>query len=579
MNAAQLLSRIHQPKFRLWAFGVRGKLSLMLIVVTLGVVVITSMIGIRTTNRLIQQAGQEKLKTDVQLGLNLFENQHDGNWSNTNHQLWKGDIEIAQSGEVIKALSVQLGDAVGIFSNQSLIAFSYPGLAELNISTFYPPTDTLHTVLQLGNTVTERITVGTEPFEATFVPIRDNQDRIVGMWAIGVPLRNLEQQKAAFLAQTITLGIGALVLAIVIGLFAVSRSLSPLNQLVASMKLVGTGDLTTFIRARGEDEVGQLTTECNRMIDSLQRLIREIASGSQQVIEVSEQVLRGTENTRDISVKGAATAKHIANLMREQAGAIEQGVKSMALVEVQVESIAETTRHMSGVAEHVSQTAHMGATSVHAVGAQMELITERVGALCASLQTLETWVGDIKDISVMIQGIANQTNLVSLNAAIEAASAGEAGRGFSVVADEVRKLAIRCRESTIEVSELTERIGGEVSTVKSLMSLTGDEVAAGQTTVAQVDTAFSQIHNSIRDVVGAIATASGEMTVMTNQMDGLRATIGGMSAVTEQTAEAMESLSVQSTEQLNFAGRLVAFAQSLVTTALRQTSSIDRFKA
>jgi methyl-accepting chemotaxis protein len=269
----------------------------------------------------------------------------------------------------------------------------------------------------------------------------------------------------------------------------------------------GSGDLTQRIEVESDDEVGQLAKNFNTFVGSMHQLISHIREQAQQLTSQSDSSTeRAHRNVDDIN----------------------QQQQEVAMVATAVTELASATQEIASHAEHTASTAQASTESTDNGRAVVENTKISITRLSDELKQASTIVAELdkhsQEISTVlstIQGIAEQTNLLALNAAIEAARAGEQGRGFAVVADEVRILSQRTHASTEEIKSTIETLqtttASAVSTMESSSSLAGDSVAD----VDKATAALSEIDaavNQISDMATQIATAAEEQTHVTSEI-------------------------------------------------------------
>lgn len=269
----------------------------------------------------------------------------------------------------------------------------------------------------------------------------------------------------------------------------------------------GSGDLTQRIEAESDDEVGQLAKNFNTFVGSMHQLISHIREQAQQLTSQSDS---STERAR----------RNVDDINQQQ--------QEVTMVATAVTELASATQEIASHAEHTASTAQASTESTDNGRAVVENTKTSITRLSDELKQASTIVAELdkhsQEISTVlstIQGIAEQTNLLALNAAIEAARAGEQGRGFAVVADEVRILSQRTHASTEEIKSTIETLqtttASAVSTMESSSSLAGDSVAD----VDKATAALSEIDaavNQISDMATQIATAAEEQTHVTSEI-------------------------------------------------------------
>lgn len=343
----------------------------------------------------------------------------------------------------------------------------------------------------------------------------------------------IQTQKSANL--TLLTGIIiAFFLAIGLGLLITRMITRPLHSAVDSAKRIAQGDLTQHIQAHTQDETGQLLVALSNMQGSLKDTLQEIAHASHQLASAAEELSAVTEE----STQG----------LTRQNDEIQQAATAVNEMTAAVEEVARNAVSTSEVSQATSQDAMTGRHQVQEAVTAINVMTSEITASTDKVGTLAGQVRDIAKVLDVIRAIAEQTNLLALNAAIEAARAGEQGRGFAVVADEVRALAHRTQASTGEIESMisTVRAGADQAVeamVKSQSLATNTQslaIAAGDA-LTRITEGVSQINE--RNLV--IASASEEQAQVAREVDRNLVNIQDLSA---QTAAGANQTSASSQE-------------------------------
>ncbi|AJE03985.1 methyl-accepting chemotaxis protein [Geobacter pickeringii] len=352
--------------------------------------------------------------------------------------------------------------------------------------------------------------------------------------------------RQAFLITALIVG-GAIILSLLAGT-AIAASISrPLNAVLDVLNRVASGDLTARADITTRDEMGCLARDVNITADKINEIISLVAQNASHVTAAATQ-LHAT------AIQMSTGAEEVAQQAATVATASEEMAATSSEIAHNCSVAAESSRHANDRAES-------GSTVVNETLSVMNRIAERVRSSAQTVESLGSRSDQIGEIIGTIEDIADQTNLLALNAAIEAARAGEQGRGFAVVADEVRALAERTTKATKEIAQMIKAIQGETKGAVTSMEEGVKEVETGTSDAARSGEALDAILHQIGSVtlqVSQIATAAEEQTATTAEINN---NIQQITDVVQHTARGAEE-SAQAAEQL---ARLAEDLQTLVT--------------
>ncbi|UQZ32284.1 methyl-accepting chemotaxis protein [Paenibacillus sp. PK3_47] len=334
------------------------------------------------------------------------------------------------------------------------------------------------------------------------------------------------------LAITVSIVIIAILFSILVG-YLIARSIArPLTQMLGLATEVAGGNLTLKSDVTSKDEVGQLAAALNRMVDNLRELINGIVMNSQSVAASSEQISASTEEIAGSSTSQSAAAANITELFRELSAAIN----SVAISAEEAAELSNETVRTAREGGYVVETSLQGMQAVNVKMSQLEDDSRQIG-----------------DIIEVIDDIAEQTNLLALNAAIEAARAGEQGRGFAVVADEVRKLAERSSEATKEITKIIKAM--QENTKQSVRAV-AESVEQSSMTSQAFEQIIAMVNNSslkVNEIAAACEEESAQAAEVMSSVEAISASSEESAAASEETAATCQSLAQLSEELANSA--------------------------
>ena len=339
---------------------------------------------------------------------------------------------------------------------------------------------------------------------------------------------------------------------LVVGIVAPRTMTNALTNLADEIKRLnsGNGDLTRRINSERTDEVGELANEIDELFDGLTALIRSIVEQSSNLISGVDELNNGAQHVKYTSQQQTSSVDAIATAVNEMSYAIKE--------------VAQNAQLTADEVNQVNQLTVSGTEITTKAVEEIESLSETVNQATEVIQRLSANSTDIASVLDVIRGIAEQTNLLALNAAIEAARAGEQGRGFAVVADEVRTLAARTQQSTEDIQKMIETLQSGVNEAVNAINLGNSATQSSVELSQQTLSAFEQIASASNRVI----EASSQTATATEEQSQVAADVSqNITELSDQTTsnfETAEQNGIQAQETM-------AFAQSL-------SNSVTKFK-
>lgn len=379
-------------------------------------------------------------------------------------------------------------------------------------------------------------------FNANYPPLSRLRDQL---------FQELEQQvkqvdeAEQMRALTVSLVGGTCIILVAMIAYFVGRQQSsavaePLNRLVGNLDRMRRGDFTERLSFDQKDEFGVVGQGLNRLADDMCELVGQVQRSGIQVNTTATQISATAKEQQSTAHEIATTTAQIGATSKEISSTSKQLVKTM--------------NEVNHVAEETAKLAGSGQASIARMESTMHQIMEASGSITAKLAVLSEKTTNINSVVTTITKVADQTNLLSLNAAIEAEKAGEYGLGFAVVAMEIRRLADQTAVATYDIEKMVKEMHSAVAAGVMGMDKFSDEVRRGVAEVRQVSTHLAQIIHQVQTLTPRFQTVNEGMHAQAAGAEQISETLTQLSEAAQQTAESLRQSNL-AIEQLNGAAR------------------------
>ncbi|NNU77886.1 methyl-accepting chemotaxis protein [Clostridium estertheticum] len=368
-----------------------------------------------------------------------------------------------------------------------------------------------------------------------------------------------------------------LILSVFVALYISSRISTPIKKLTYLFKTAETGNLTVKSDIKSNDEVGQLSSAFNAMIENTKKLIINAKETSNQVLLTSKEVVDMSQTVQNIASQIAFAISELAKGAIEQATLASDGNYKTASIVDGLDKVVSDIYDVEKLVDTSKICLEIGSKSVMNQQSQMEESKFVKKNVVDAVIDLSNKSKEIEDILQFIASISTQTNLLALNAAIEAACAGEAGKGFSVVADEIRKLAEQTSNSVTKIDGIVKDVQIGVQTAVSEMKKDEAVVKNQDSALLSTIESFKEITKTVEGIATSIKNIVNVSTILNKSVIDTGDSISNIAAISEETAAGTEEIDASNQEQLTIVNNLANEMIKLTECSMLLQKSIKEF--
>ncbi|EFM10496.1 methyl-accepting chemotaxis sensory transducer [Paenibacillus curdlanolyticus YK9] len=392
-------------------------------------------------------------------------------------------------------------------------------------------------------------------------------------------LSDYKQESKKTVDTLILCSAAVLLFAILIGMVLSRLIVRPMRTMVRTAGELAAGDLTiASVDVRNRDEIRDLAAAINGMKDNWHGMISELGQHAGKVTESSDKLRQQSDYIMQSSDQISSIMGEIAVGTEKQVQGVDRGVSAVGAMSAGAGAIAELAVRADQQSAYALEATRSGEEIVQSTVSQMHAIEEQMSSLGSFIERLGARSEQISETAVLIANIAKQTQMLALNASIEASRAGDAGKGFAVVADEVRKLSVQTGSAASVVTELVEGVRTETSSVMKAANVGIQEVTAGMHRVNQTGEVFGGIRQAMEDVASQISKVAERASALVAQSDTAVHAIQTIEHVAQQAADGSREVYAHTEEQNAGVQEMIVAMDGLAALAGELQAMIGKFK-
>lgn len=392
-----------------------------------------------------------------------------------------------------------------------------------------------------------------------------------------VPAENLTKDALRILKTTYIIVAVAAVIAILIGYWMFRMVSRPLTRLKNLMSEGAEGNLGVRTNITSRDEIGQLSSSFNMMMERITELVIHTNETARKVLETADELSGVSRKTADAAMDIAAATEEIAGGAGSLALEADRGNELTGQISVQMDLVNSATHEMDHTAHSIGELSEEGFNRLKELLNETNRTGLKTNQLVMKVNELTETASSVMKVLNVMQNITQQTNILSLNATIEAARAGEAGRGFMVVADEIRQLADQSKESIAVVAEITDTVMRDMNETVVVLSEVAPLFNQQMTSVQSTSDIFVSVQDQMQHFIARLNAVTVSMDSLSQSQKVLSDSMSNVSSIAEESSAASQEVASLSGEQQSVSDHLVELSLKLEDASLQLKEKLSKF--
>lgn len=555
-------------------------LSAIAVMLTAAVIIVVS--G-NSSRRMVFDMAKEELEIATYHLVDEISNEYDGAWLYANNTLFKGGIRINDEIQVqMDALSEQTGLGYTIFYSDIPVLTSLKDGAG-NYITDFPITDELRTkVLADGeNYYSKNIRINGVRYHGCYIPLMDDRDSVIGMVFTVRAANDINRQITGMFVKILVIGLLVAVALSAVGITLANAVSKKMMLLEDSVLELANGDLTHEVPeviSKRPDEIGMIARAVISLQDKLVEVIGSTVQLSDNIKTSGDELSESSSGAAEASRQVTEAVEEIAKGSTMQAESTQDAAENTNHMGEDVDQITHNIQMLNALAENMKTASDKVMSAMEGLLVQNNEVTEAVDSIREVIQNTADSVKEISKMTDIIANIAEETNLLSLNASIEAARAGDAGRGFAVVASEISKLASQSQDAAVQIGEVITRLVADSESSVATADSLKNEFQKQSDSINLTKNDMNELSENALKVQDAAKDTGDKTNEINSSKNTLIGIIDDLSAVSQQNAAGTEETNA-AMEELNASFHLISDnARSLQEIADELSNEISYFR-
>lgn len=555
------------------------KTELMIFIISILVLLVGSILIITNiqTKKLATKNIKSKLNSNVNLIIKYLDKTYPGEWMVKGNKLYKGEKLINNDTGFVDEIKKETEAAATIFLDDTRIATNVVDNGKRAVGTKMSK-EVYDSVIKNGNIFSGQANVLNSKYETKYIPIRDNDKRIIGALFIGVEKSIIDKSINNILVVIVSISLVLLFICIFLANIRTNKFVNNIKKILQSLNILSTGDLTTFCSIHSADEIKDIGDELNITINKIRDLVKNIKDNSNNIKGDSENLLHVSEEMIESCQSISQAIGDIAKGTGSQAGDLISIASILNSFGEVLDNIIKSINNINMGSKQINYKANNSSKELEKLYSSVNKINETLGIVIKGVENLDGNIKKINEITIVINNIADQTNLLALNASIEAARVGEQGKGFSVVAEEIRKLAEESKISSKNINDLIKDISKNTEKVVLTTDYMGKEFNEGINIINSSIESFKEIIDGINDIMPKIDEVNEAASKIDGDKNEIIEKIESASSVAEEVSASSEEISAASQEMYLSSQKVLGSIQNLNKSVENIGENIDVFK-